>query len=326
MQASTDERLLSALAYPREEIERDLAGYPERRMLLTSPEWQSLVTREARARKVTARYWYRRLLGWTISRHSHQHGVEETYDGIWRDIDFADFLDPRKQLMPHEWAFEGLVMNSAATHKLHQVLMTKALRALRPRSVLEVGSGTGINLVVLASQCPGTSFQGIELTKKGVEMTKALIAASELPDPLRKFMAEPPTAPGGFRDVGVVRGSAEKLPYPDASFDLVMTRLALEQMESIRHHALAEISRVARSYVLMIESFREMNDRGLRQQYAVGNRYFRGAIADLPRYGLQPVFTFSDWPHKVTLRPVFVLAKKVRKASDNSERRMEGVA
>src|SRR5712691_3677825 len=131
MQALIDEQSLSALTYPREEIERDLAGYSVRRMSLTSPEWQSLVTRQARTRKITARYWYSRLLGWTMSRQLHQQVVEDTYDNIWADIDFANFIDPSKKLMLHEWGSEGLVMNSSATHKLHQVMMIKALRALR---------------------------------------------------------------------------------------------------------------------------------------------------------------------------------------------------
>jgi len=153
------------------------------------------------------------------------------------------------------------------------------------------------------------------LTKNGVEISKALVAGHKLPQSLLSFMAEPPLKPDGFRDVTVNQGSAERLPYADCSFDLVMTRLALEQMESIRDQALAEISRVARSYVLMVESFSEMNDQGLRKQYAVGNRYFRGAIADLPRYGLEPVFTFSAWPHKITMWPIFVLAKKSQATS-----------
>jgi ubiquinone/menaquinone biosynthesis C-methylase UbiE len=310
MDGKINERSLSALAYPREEMESHLACYVSRRMPLTSPEWHSLVTREVSARMITARYWRNRILGWTSSRQFHQQAVEDTYDNIWADIDFANFVDPNKQLMLHEWDREGLVMNSAATHKLHQILMTKVLRALATKSVLEVGSGTGINLVVLASQCPGTRFQGIELTKKGVELSRSLIAAPKLPAPLRSFMAEPPTAPGGFHDVIVTRGSAEKLPYADASFDLVMTRLALEQMESIREDALSEIARVARSYVLMIESFREMNDKGIRRKYAIANNYFRGRLSDLPRHGLEPVFVYSDWPHKITLKPVFVLAKK----------------
>jgi ubiquinone/menaquinone biosynthesis C-methylase UbiE len=314
MRASTDEQFCSALAYPREEIERDLAAFTARRFPLTSPEGRSLVKQETKVRNITARYWCNRLLGWARSRRMHKKAVEDTYDHIWTAMDFANFVDPSKQLMAHEWRQEGWLLNSSATQKLHHVLMIKALRFLRPASVLEVGSGLGINLAILASQCPGTRFHGIELTKSGVDLTRALVAADRLPQPLQDFMAEPPSVPNGFRDVTVDRGSAERLPYADNSFDLVMTRLALEQMESIRERALTEISRVARSYVLMIESFRELNDEGLRRKYAVGNRYFRGAIADLPRYGLEPIFTFSDWPHKITMCPVFVLAKKTHAA------------
>lgn len=324
MQTLADEQLRFALAFPPEEIERTLGAYIGRRMSRTSSEWNALVGQAAKSRKIAARYWRNRFLGWAYTRRAHKKNVNDSYSQIWNNFDFADFIDATKQLMPHEWRHEGLLINSSATQKLHHVMMTKALRYLRPASVLEVGSGLGINLVILASQCPGTHFHGVELTETGVARTRSLIAADRLPQPLQDFMAEPPQAPNGFHRVTVARGSAEGLPYADGSFDLVMTRLALEQMESIREKSLSEIARVARSHVLMIESFREMNDQGLRRQYALGSRYFRGAISDLSRYGLEPIFTFCDWPHKITSQPVFVLARKFNVLSTGRHGKPEG--
>ena len=46
--------------------------------------------------------------------------------------------------------------------------------------------------------------------------------------------------------VTFLQGSAAELSFPDGAFDLVMTVLAIEQMERIRARALAEITRVAR--------------------------------------------------------------------------------
>ena len=323
MQLSADEQLRSALAFPPKEIEQTLGAFLGRRMSRTSPEWLALAEQAVKARNIKARYWRNRLFGWAYTPRAHKKVVQDTYSQIWTGFDLADFIDAGKQLTPHEWRQEGLLLNSSATQKLHHVMMIKAMRHLKPASVLEVGSGLGINLVVLASQCPETRFVGIELTESGVARSWELIAANRLPQPLRDFMAEPSSATDGFHNVTVDHGSAERLPYADNSFDLVMTRLALEQMESIREKALTEIARVTRSYVLLIESFREMNDEGVRQQYALGNRYFRGAISDLPRYGLEPIFTFCDWPHKITLQPVFVLAKKINTPSRGSNGQLE---
>jgi hypothetical protein len=311
MATSVGERMkVSALGYSDNEIERMLGPYVTRRMPMTSPEWRSLVAREAAQRKVALRYWRKRLLGWSWSRQSRQKLVEATYGHIWSEPSLTPICNPTAEQMPHQWRDEGLVINSAVIQKIHLGLMTKAVRSVSPTSVLEVGSGWGVNLLVLSCQCPETRFHGIEVTREGVERNNALVEANVLPQTVLRFMPESAPDPAGYRRVTVEQGSAERLPYPDNSFDLVMTRLALEQMESIREAALSEIARVARSHVLLVESFREMNDEGIRRQYMVGSDYFRGRIADLPLYGLDPIFTFADWPHKITMKPVLVLAKK----------------
>jgi len=298
------------LSYPDEEIERAIGSCVTRRMPAAGREWKSLVAEETTRRHIVSRYWRNRLLGWAVSRRTRKERVESEYGQIWSQMDLSAICDPVKDRMPHQWRDEGLILNSSVTQRLHLDLMTKALRLVHPATVLEVGSGWGINLVVLSCQNQEARFQGVELTRSGVALARSLAAADALPAPVLRLMPGPPKDPTGYRHIKVDQGSAEQLPYPDASFDLVMTRLALEQMESIRDRALSEIARVARSHVLMVESFQEMNDEGIRGQYAVGSNYFRGRIADLPRYGLEPVATFCDWPHKITLKPVLVLARK----------------
>jgi len=309
---SQREALRDALAYPKEQIEEVLRPYlgKAQRMPLDSHEWRNVVAAESAKRKVTTRYWRKRLLGWSEPKRARADRVESTYSRIWSEADLSAIGDPARNQMPHQWRHEGFLLNSAATQKMQLDLAARAVRFLRPASVLEVGSGWGHNLLVLGCQCPDTQVHGVELTTTGVELTRSLTAAADLPESVRAFITEPVRDPSGYRRVTVQQGSAERLPFSDDSFDFVMTRLALEQMESIRETALSEIARVTRRHVLMIESFREENDWGLRRQYAIGSDYFRGAIADLPRYGLEPVFTFCDWPHKITLKPVFVLAEK----------------
>ena len=307
----SDEQMRQALALPDDEIERVLTAYRAARFPLASPEWRSLVAQETSRRRVSMRYWRNRLLGWAISRKRRGGRVEESYDQIWAKADFAKLVDPAQQKVLLEWRQEGLMANPSITQKLHLSLMIKAVRLLRPQTVLEVGSGWGINLLILACQCPDAHWQGVELTKNGVDLTRSLADGNELPEPLLRLMPGPPVDPKGFQKIQVERGSAEKLPYPDASFDLVITRQALEQMESIREAALSEIARVARSHVLMVESFREMNNDGLRRKYVIASDYFRGRLADMPRYGLKPLFVYTDWPHKISLKPVMVLAEKI---------------
>ena len=311
-QKSVAEQVNIELSYPDDEIERAIAPCVSRRMPAASPEWKSLVAAETARRHIVPRYWRNRLFGWAISGRTRKQRVENEYGQIWSEADLSAICDPGKEQMPHQWREEGFILTSSVTQRLHLDMMTRALRSVAPNSVLEVGSGWGINLVVLSCQLPEARFQGIELTQSGVALTRALAAADQLPEPVLRLMPGPPKNSMGYRRIQVDQGSAERLPYADASFDMVMTRLALEQMESIRHQALSEIARVARSHVLMVELFQEMNDDGIRGQYAVGSNYFRGRIADLSRYGLEPVATFCDWPHKITMKPVLVLAKKAK--------------
>lgn len=149
--------------------------------------------------------------------------------------------------------------------------------------MLEAGAGAGVNLLVLSTLFPDVAFTGVEVTASGVARAKALAAADRLPEALLRLAPEGPLDPGAHRRVAFERGSGESLPFADGSFDLVFTRQALEQMEPIRDRAMHEVGRVSRSRVLMIEPFREANDVPLRRRYIIWQRYFQGALADLPR-------------------------------------------
>ena len=88
--------------------------------------------------------------------------------------------------------------------------------------------------------------------------------------------------------------------------------LAVEQMERIRDQALAEIARVSRGHVLMLEPFKDANRKGVRRVYAVSRHSFRGSIEGLARFGLEPLWATDDFPQEAFLGSPLVLAKKVK--------------
>jgi len=116
--------------------------------------------------------------------------------------------------------------------------------------------------------------------------------------------------PKAFKRIELVTGGAADLPLADSEFDLVFTVLTVEQLERIRDRALAEIARVSRGHVLMLEPFRDANRRGLRRLYALSRNYFRGSIADLARFNLEPVWATDDFPQEAFLGSPLVLARK----------------
>ncbi len=145
--------------------------------------------------------------------------------------------------------------------------------ALQPgESALEIGFGTGHCLVEMA-QAVGSTGQvfGIDISDGMVAQAQELLRKQSLAD-----------------RVQVVRGDAEKLPYPDASLDAVFTSFTLELFDTPDlPKVLAEVKRVLRP----------------------GGRF--GVVA-VSREGKHPVITaMYEWTHRhfpnlLDCRPIYV--------------------
>jgi SAM-dependent methyltransferase len=288
-------------------IEQLFLPFISRKFPFADPEWQKL-RRKAEIRHAL-RYIRRRLFGFMQSADVFNATVKQTYDAIWADQDFERDFIPDRSVSPIEWHEFGYFANAAVTQRVQQFAMAHVIRQLPLKTAIEVGSGRGLNLFVLAGIFPDISWTGIELTDSGVSATQSLIDSPTPPAGIARFSPEPQSDAQAYRRIKVHQGSAAALPFDDNQFDLVYTRLALEQMEPIRRQALAEIARVAKSYVLMVEPFRDVNASGLRRHYIVGSNYFQAWIADLQEYGLKPILRFEDWPNKITLKAALIVAK-----------------
>jgi hypothetical protein len=73
---------------------------------------------------------------------------------------------------------------------------------------------------------------------------------------------------------------------------------------------LSEIARVVKSHVLNLEPFRDVNQAFWRRWNVASRDYFKGSIAEMPEYGLQPVWVTQDFPQEVFLGSALVLSKK----------------
>ena len=72
--------------------------------------------------------------------------------------------------------------------------------------------------------------------------------------------------------------------------------------------ALAEVRRIARRHVLLLEPFADCNDL-LGRLYLWSMNYFRMRIADLPKHGLKPIAAWTALPAKPTFGYAFVLCQ-----------------
>lgn len=264
----------------------------------------------ARRRRRALKRMIQRILG--LKRRDRKT-IQAEYQEAWGSghgkYDLA--AGPRRPAA-WKWNQKKLALDGMAAARLRAPLLAAVIDRLQPKKVLEVGCGNGINLLSLAGHFPDIAFTGIDLTPAGIDAARKVQAGDKLPPQLDDYIPLEMADPQAFKRINFVQGSAAELPFADGEFDLVYTVLAVEQMERIRDAALAEIARVTRGHVLMLEPFRDTNSKGLRRLYALSRNYFRGSIQGLARFGLEPVWATDDFPQEAFLGSPLVLAQKVK--------------
>lgn len=278
--------------------------------------WQNEVDR--RDRKLRKKLWRRRLLGFLPQFRRTDPAIEREYSEVWDSTAFDNYriAPAERSVSPWEWRQERYMASRFGGARVKIMLAMRVLELTQPQSVLEVGAGNGVNLLFLSGRFPQTRFTGLELTAEGVAAASGFQAAHErFPADLAAYSPWPLRDDTAFKRVEFTQGSAQRLPFADNSFDLVMTVLALEQMEAIRADALREISRVARRHVLSIEPFRDVNRRGGRRRYVLAQDYLQARLRDLSAYGLDPLWATDDFPQKAQMAACCVLSAKRDAAS-----------
>lgn len=237
--------------------------------------------------------------------------VSAEYEAVWSaGYERYDTDRTPDRFSPWLYGSRHFLASAAGAARFRSILLGTVIRKLNPASVLEVGCGNGINLFLLAGAFPNVSFSGLELTETGHAVAIMLQNEPELPRHLVNYAPLPLLDNQAHRRISFTRGDATHMPFQDGAFDLVFTVLSIEQMQRIRDQALKEVVRVSKKFVLNLEPFREVN-RGLwRRLNVISRDYYRGSIADLAEYGLEPVWATADFPQELMLGSCFVLSRK----------------
>lgn len=131
----------------------------------------------------------------------------------------------------HEHRFHGSVARLRSPERLTWLEVDRvvdlSLQGGNVHRVLDVGTGTGVF---------AEAFSKLGLDVEGVDANPDMLAAA------RDLVA----------GVRFQEGTAESLPYPDASFDLVFMGLLFHETDD-RLKAMQEAARVARQRVAMLE-------------------------------------------------------------------------
>ena len=147
---------------------------------------------------------------------------------------------------------------------------------------LDVGCGTGRLLAFLHDAWPGMKFTGLDLSPPYLAEARRLI--------------------GRTARVKLIEGAAEKLPFDDASLDLVVSSFLMHELpETIRQQVLAEMARVLKpdGLVVIVDSIQK------------GDQPSWDGLLDLfPHYFHEPYYAeyangnLETWCDAVGLKPV----------------------
>jgi len=128
----------------------------------------------------------------------------------------------------------------------HRYYISHILSGLKWGSLLEIGCGSGPNLVNLVKHFPGKQVGGIDIVPEAIELAQK-------------------TFKGAFLKVG----SAEDLMMSDKSTDIILTDMCLIYVNK-PDKAMREIRRVARNYVMFCELHTESWWMRLRLKWGSG--------------------------------------------------------
>jgi ubiquinone/menaquinone biosynthesis C-methylase UbiE len=105
--------------------------------------------------------------------------------------------------------------------------LVRAAAELEPASVLDAGCGEGVATAWLADALPGAAIAGVDARPEAIEQARTRVPAAAF-----------------------AMGDLYSLPYPDRSFDLVVSTEVLEHLER-PEAAVAELLRVSGGHVLV---------------------------------------------------------------------------
>ncbi len=248
---------------------------------------------------------------WVKAQFRDRERVSREYEAVWQTGHqrYNISVGPTS-FTPWRWRGQNILVDGSGAARFRGLMLGAVVRALRPKHVLEVGCGDGINLLLLAGAFPDISFTGLELTEAGYTAAKHLQGCDTLPSHLVDYAPLLQKDSTAFRRVRFLRGDATAMPFGAHEFDLAFTVVAIEQMERSRSQALGELARVARAHVLNIEPFYDVNAGFWRRLNVVSRDYFRGRIAELREFGLQPQWATADFPQETFLGLAMVLSRK----------------
>ena len=200
---------------------------------------------------------------------------------------------------------QTLIVNSWFLRSIYNQMLAEVFHKLDCHSILEVGSGRGSNILALAALDSEWQLTGLELSKNGYLNSLDLV---KNPPPEIIGVTHKNINPERIK---FIQGNALKIPFPDNSFDVVFTVLALEQMAYDYKEVLIEVKRVAKRYCVFIEPFSEANNLNGNLHLKKVD-YFRYSYKNFEKLGFKILKFFTNYPQKVKSQSGLLVVQVVK--------------
>lgn len=139
-----------------------------------------------------------------------------------------------------EWAQDCLKPESIL-HPHRQLLIEKIASYMPLDSILEIGCGSGPNLILLAKKFPNVKIKGLDINQRAIEVGNGWFSREDI------------------SNVKLLIGKADELSqFQDKSFDIVLTDATLIYIgpDKIKKVA-SEMERIAKKAIILVEHHSE---------------------------------------------------------------------
>lgn len=182
------------------------------------------------------------------------------------------------------------------------------IRKYNFKSVLEIGSGGGLNMMNLAPMFPDVQFYGLELTESGVNTSRRILA-----NPPPEF--ELAHKHGPINNVKIIHGSILSKEAIDElrqhKFDLVFTSAVLEQLHNYLDVVFENISQLDYSHFLFNEEWLDLNTDLNKYRALINYDYFRASIDTLNQFPMRVIETLFPATQPTGMNYAMVFGQKV---------------
>ncbi len=220
------------------------------------------------------------------------HGYTESWKNSIKEIIWG--RKPQIQSFYGKLAWGGTMDN----RKFFLKHADSYIKSVRPKSILELGSGIGINLLALSALNPFIErISGIELTQQGLHVFKQMINDPPIDELVYLTELDPQTIKKRIivDRFDVRQGDMRNLPWDDKSFDFVFSLWALEQLPRTYNEAFAEAERVCSAHALFMEEFKEAQQNIFQRIHLKNVDYFRASFREVEKSGFK-VSRFEPMP------------------------------